>query len=458
MNLKNTLTALTAALLLGLFSCEKLIETDWPNNQISTVQVFEDVQTANAALAGLYGGLWNSSPLSGGSDGMGAVLGTYTDDLKCYYPTSSNGILDIYLNQQLPTNLMVEKVWGTGYQYIYAANAIMEGAEKSLSLGSADKKRIKGEALFVRSVLYYSLQRIYGDIPYTETTDYEINRQLKKQPGTEVLTKLETDLSLSTQLLEDAYRSPERIYPNRKAAALVLAKVKAELGKWTEAELLLKDIGQSSLYTFEQDLTKVFTKSRLHILWQLKPKNSGDATKEATLYYFTNAVPTAFALTPQLVGAFAPGDLRRQEWMVPVTASAQTFYRAAKYKVRSANTTEYSVVYRLEEVYLLLAEALIRQGKVGEALPWLNATRQRAGLPALALPLTQNEALTELENEYRREFFAEGGQRFLTLKRLGKLGNLTAVKPNWQVHHSLWPLPQKELLLNTNLNPQNPGY
>ncbi len=458
MNLTNTFTACVSALLLCTASCEKLTETDWPNNQISTVQVFEDIQTANAALAGLYAGLWNSSPLSGGLDGMGAVLGAYTDDLKCYYPTTSSGIMDLHNNQQLPTNPMVEKFWATGYQYIYAANAVIEGAARSQSLSAADRKRLKGEAFFARSVLYYSLQRLYGDIPYPETTDYEVNRKLNKLPGTEVLSKLETDLSVATELLAEAYRSPERIYPNRKAAQLVLAKVKAELGKWLETELLLKDILQSPLYTFEQDITKVFTKSRPHILWQLKPRNSGDATKEAGLYYFNNAVPTAFALTPQLVQAFAPSDLRKAEWMAPVTVGAQTFYRSAKYKQRSANTTEYSVVYRLEEVYLLLAEALIRQDKVAQALPWLNATRQRAGLTALAMPLSKDAALTELEQEYRREFFAEHGQRFLTLKRLGKLGTLLAVKPNWQAHHNLWPLPQKELLLNPNLQPQNTGY
>lgn len=458
MNLTNTLTACVSALLLCTASCEKLTETDWPNNQISTPQVFDDVQTANAALAGLYGGLWNSSLLAGGGDGMGAVLGAYTDDLICYYPTNSNGTLDLYNNQQLPTNPMVEKFWASAYQQIYAANSVMEGVEKSTLLSVDDKTRIRGEAVFLRSVLYFYLQRIFGEIPYTQTTDYQVNRQLKKMTGDQLLKQVETDLSLAVGWLPETYRSAERIYPNRKVAQLVLAKVKMELGKWQEAELLAKDILQSSAYTFENDLTKVFTKSRSHILWQLKPKNSGDATKEAALYYFTNAAPNSFALSPQLLASFDAGDLRKQAWMAAVTSGSQTYYRSAKYKNLSANSTEYSVVYRLEEVNLLLAEALIRQNRVAEALPWFNATRQRAGLPALVMPLSQGTALTELQKEYRREFFAEHGQRFVTLKRWGLLSALAAYKPNWKSHHSAWPLPQKELLLNPNLNPQNPGY
>jgi len=50
------------------------------------------------------------------------------------------------------------------------------------------------------------------------------------------------------------------------------------------------------------------------------------------------------------------------------------------------------------------------------------------------------------------------GNRFFTLKRLGKLDGLLPVKPNWKTFYRNWPLPQNELLLNPNLNPQNEGY
>lgn len=104
-----------------------------------------------------------------------------------------------------------------------------------------------------------------------------------------------------------------------------------------------------------------------------------------------------------------------------------------------------------------MAEALARQGRIDEALPYLNATRQRAGLTGFT-SLSAEEFITELLAEKRREFFTESGYRFIDLKRLDRLDELSALKPNWEEYKKVWPLPQNEMLLNQNLLPQNNGY
>ena len=76
----------------------------------------------------------------------------------------------------------------------------------------------------------------------------------------------------------------------------------------------------------------------------------------------------------------------------------------------------------------------------------------------LTSPLSKDDLLTEIALENRKEFFAEMGHRFFDLKRMNRLQNLQAVKTNWKAYHQFWPIPQKELLLNKNLNPQNAGY
>lgn len=439
-------------------SCEKLIEVEMPDNQINRAEIFEDVQTANAALAGLYAGLWDNSPLSG--DQSGKLLGSYTDDLNSYAVTASNGVYDIYINEQVETNTAIYSYWLSAYQKMYSANSIIEGVESS-SLATTEKNRIKGEGLLVRSILLFYLQQGFGDIPYVTGTDYQINQSIGKTSESEALVRLENDLNQAVSLLSDDYRNSERIYPNRKVAELMLAKVKMaqnNAAKWGESEILLKNIVQSSLYPFENDVTKVFTKTGKHILWQLKPKNSGDPTKEVILYYFSNALPNNYALTENLVNSFSQEDQRKTAWIAPVTVNGNTWYRVDKYKNRTNNTTEYSVVFRLEEVYLLLAEALTKQNKLQEALPYLNKTRQRAGLAAITNPVSKENLLNEIVLEKRKEFFAEMGHRFFDLKRLDRLHTLTAVKPNWKDFHRLWPVPQKELLMNPNLAPQNDGY
>ena len=163
-------------------------------------------------------------------------------------------------------------------------------------------------------------------------------------------------------------------------------------------------------------------------------------------------------MSANLYNAFPVEDQRKQKWISKVYVGTETWYRAEKYKLTVNNTTEYSIVCRLEEVYLLLAETLIKQGKSQEAVPYVNATRKRAGLEELPPTLSPSVLLTEILEENRREFFAEMGKRFFDLKRAGQLNTLSQVKPNWKDYHQLWPIPQKDLLLNSNLNPQNPGY
>lgn len=443
-------------LLSSIGSCEKLIEVELPSNQIASDQVFVDVQTADAVLAGLYSGLRDSSPFAG--DQSGRLLGLYTDDLDFYSTTATNGLPEIAYNLQNDSNPSIYTDWSTSYKQIYVANALLEGIEKSTTIAEPHRNRIRGEALLVRSMLLLYLQQVYGNIPYPITTNYQVNQIISKTNADQVLIQLSEDLKESMNLLSDTYRHTERIFPNRKMAELLLAKVYLLQGKWSEAELLLKGIIQNPLYQFQNDITKVFIKSGSHILWQLRPKNSGDGTKESGVYYFNNSAPSMVALSTGLINTFSSTDLRKQHWMAPVTFNGETWYRAEKYKNRSANTTEYSIIARLEEVYLLLAEALVQQNKIDEALPYLDKTRQRAGLPPLVMPLTKDTAINEILMENRREFFTEMGHRFFDLKRVGKLDAFLQSKPNWKSFHKLWPIPQQDILLNPNLKPQNEGY
>ena len=242
------------------------------------------------------------------------------------------------------------------------------------------------------------------------------------------------------------------------AAKLLLAKIHIAKQEWNKAEVTLKEIIQSPLYQMETDINKVFQKGGKHILWQLKPHNNA-SLRQATAYYFTNSVPNTYAISASLLSTFQSNDLRMQNWTAPVVFNGNTYYRVEKYKNRNnTNTNEYSIVFRIEEVYLLLAEVLTQQNKIAEALPYVNRTRQRAQLTSLTLPITKDNLLKEILTENHREFFAEGGHRFLDLKRTGKLGTLLTTKPNWKEFHKLWPVPQKEILLNANLKPQNAGY
>ena len=449
---------LAAAVLCCLvpLSCDRMLEVKIPANQISSELVFENVQTADAALAGLYANLRDSGPVSGGAGGSGIMWGMYTDDLDSYSTSGENR--EIWLNVHTANNSAVLSFWTASYRSIFLANSIIEGVTKSQALSETDRARIKGEALTVRSLMYFYLMHIYGDVPYAVSTDYTINQALRKTKLTDMEVILENDVKEAVSLLQDPYRNAERIFPNKKAAQLLLAKIYMQQQKWGMAENVLTEILGSPLYTFEQDVSKVFQKSGSHIFWQLKPKNANDPTKEIQVLYFSGAAPTLYALSPGLISSFTASDKRLHQWTAAVTAGPNTWYRADKYKNRTNNANEYSIVFRLEEAYLFLAEALAQQNKVPQALPYVNATRLRAQLPAVAVPITKEVVLNEILLENRKEFFVEMGHRFLDLKRAGRLNDLKNTKLNWKDEFRLWPVPQKEILLNPNLKPQNNGY
>lgn len=161
-----------------------------------------------------------------------------------------------------------------------------------------------------------------------------------------------------------------------------------------------------------------------------------------------------------MVNAFEPGDQRKIHWIGSVTKGTTTWYFPNKYKQRTTTTSslEYSIVFRLAEQYLIRAEARAQQGDLIGAKEDLNKIRNTAGL-AGTTALSQQDILKALLQERRVELFTEYGHRFFDLKRANMLDEaLSPVKAGWNTTDRLLPLPESELTLNPNLNPQNPGY
>src|SRR5690606_3008884 len=97
------------------------------------------------------------------------------------------------------------------------------------------------------------------------------NPSLSKISSQQVYQRIENDLNQAYDLLEDTYRHTERVYPNRAVAAFLLAKVQILRKQWGAAEISLATVINNPLYTFQENISKVFDKNGQHILWQLKP-------------------------------------------------------------------------------------------------------------------------------------------------------------------------------------------
>lgn len=453
--MKKTIT-LAAALCMLYTGCSDFLEVDTPKDQVDAVQTFNDDKTAVAAVNSAYillledgflGSMLTSNPILSGcyTDELEATIGG-TTDFKNFYEGSVTG-----------SSNAVRQLWNKTYKQIYVVNNILESLETSTGISENLSNQLKGEALAIRGLMHFYLAQTFGEVPFVPSTDYRVNSTIEKQSVHAVMERAIRDLEEAEILLIPLYPGPERIRINQSTVQAFLARMYLYTEKWEQARSYAQLVIDNGTYDLEP-LEDVFKKESKSAIWQLKPTMPGFNTFEAFYHIFTAVPAPFFRLNPSLLESFETGDGRKEHW-VQAVGETQDYAHAFKYKVRgmSATTTEYTVVVRLEEMYLIAAEAAVMQGDLQNGSEKLNVLRSRAGLDDIVFSNTQ-QAVDAVLQERRVELFCEFGHRFYDLKRLNRLSDLSAVKPRWQQHFKFYPLPENEITLNPNLLPQNPGY
>lgn len=452
-------TTLAAILLLNLSSCDSFVEVGQPNSQLTAAAVFESKATANAAMADIYAQIRENGILSGKLSGASLLLGTYADELISY-ETGAYSTASFYNNAVLASNPVITSLWNETYRQIYAANSVYWRVGNSTMLTTNEKAQLQGEALFVRAISHFYLANLFGAVPYVTGTDYQKNNTIARTPVQTVYNLVTADLKTAITLLPEAYPTPERARPNKAVAQALLARVLLYNQSWTEAANMASAvINQTATYNLETDLDRVFLRGSSSTIWQLASAYEGKNTDEGSAMIFTSGPPAIVALAETFVSGFEPNDQRRIHWIAEVTDGTSTWYHAFKYKQKddTGASEEFSIILRLEEQYLVRAEARAKQNDLTGAKEDLDIIRNRAGL-ASTTAATAQEVIDAVMAERKAELFTEHGHRFFDLKRTERLNTELAAKPGWEATDGLWPLPQAELQVNPLLAPQNPGY
>ncbi|HAO07931.1 RagB/SusD family nutrient uptake outer membrane protein [Chryseobacterium mucoviscidosis] len=446
---------------LMLSSCDRFTDVGLPKSQITRDLVFKDDELAKSAMAAVYRSVYETGFIAGGPSGAQILFGTYADELQSYANATSDATI-FYQLSHLASTTKINSLWTTTYSQLYNINSIIEGVENSENLSLEVKNRLKGEALFMRALLHLYLVQSYGPVPYVNTTSYEVNQSIGKSDITSVYGLCKADLQASVNLLPATFSAGNRIYPTKMAAYTVLARIAYYEKNWEEAVQYSSMVIGNTLYKIETDLNKVFLKDGTGSIFQLLPFNSTSSTSQGNVFILNTAPPTNVALRQDFVNEFESGDGRKAAWIGQKSDSqGKIYYYPYKYKQYSTSTssTEYSVVLRIEELYLIRAEAYIHKNQNDLAVNDLNKIRNRAGLPSLTNTTDQSFLKNAVIKERRAELFTEFGHRFFDLRQHNLLDIvMTGKKPNWKPYFRLLPLPEKELLLNPNLNPQNEGY
>jgi hypothetical protein len=448
-------------LLVGLTSCESLLEVELPSSELSSATVYASDATAEAAVNGIY---------------QSMVTLTYYNSLHIIPGQTSDELLpvslieNVYTTNEIPfTDGTNGSMWTEFYKTIYNANAVIEGISASKTLTEAKSTRFVAEAKFIRAFCYFYLTNLYGDVPLVLSTSVEKSSLAPRNTQTEVYNQINIDLEDASNNLPVNYSNYTnlRIRATKWTAQALLARVNLYLGKWNEASTYASAvISQNGTYKMINGLTATnspFIADNTEAIWQIPYFNTAYTYEGGATFTAPNATTQIGGTFILRKGAtlFETDDARKTNWTVPIKSSAGVSIGIGPRKYKNSYTTapvERSTVLRLAELYLIRAEARVKLNDITGAQQDISVIRNRALLASTTLT-DPNQLLDLIALERQRELFGEFGHRWFDLKRTGKADEVLGIIPAkiWAATDKLYPVPETATRSNPFLT-QNEGY
>ncbi|HEY4206423.1 MAG TPA: RagB/SusD family nutrient uptake outer membrane protein [Puia sp.] len=377
--------------------------------------------------------------------------------------------------------------WSAFYTGIARANDVLAYVP-NITFADADKNRVLGEALFLRSYFYFVLALGWGDVPIIIKPYTVVSNEMKvsRDPVDKVYQQIIDDLKTAESLLPDQQPNAKKniIRATKAAAQSLLCEVYLTRGyksysvadDFQNAANEAQAVISSNYYHLEDGASygNIFSKG-----------GSKEVILEVSYDYTLNAVnglsnqflPRAYSEnrgfggdanvlpTKLITDDHEPGDLRTST-NFSVVPSPAVYYDhelagmpyVNKYPgtIVTQGVIRYGdspwILYRLSDIILMKAEALIKLHQLNDAKDLLDQVRNRAGLGGTTAA-SEDDVFRAIIKERLYELCFEG-KRWNDLVRTGLVSE---VKPAF-VDKILVPVPQTDIDRDPNLLPQNPGY
>lgn len=185
------------------YSCDEELEIEQKDN-ITSENLYNTESGAIAGLAGAYS----------------RIVAVYREAIiNAQYPTdytdeghyNRQGLRSVIKNNFTASEPDLRNIWGTYYEGVSAANALISGLQSS-PLSDDIKKGYLAEAYFLRAFIYFDIQKAFGGeegipMPLEETA----KELLPRTPGTDVYKQIIADLERAEKdLPNDAQATPGR--------------------------------------------------------------------------------------------------------------------------------------------------------------------------------------------------------------------------------------------------------
>ncbi|GAB2795279.1 RagB/SusD family nutrient uptake outer membrane protein [Rhabdobacter roseus] len=367
---------------------------------------------------------------------------------------------------EISTSEIITAAYTDSYLGIARSNIVLSRID-AIPMDQAMKDRIKGEALFLRSLFFYNLAVSFGHIPMplTEPKSADEGRALPQVPAAEIYRQISADLVQAEAFLPIKHAAAADLGRATKgAAAALLGKVYLTAGDKSSAATVLKRIVETYGYSLMPDYATIWglaNKNNRESIFEVQYRGGGTGTGNG----FTNAFSPLLRQTTgayknrptvNMMNAYEPGDDRFLKSMdtsyvnsqgTLLTNSANNVRFITKFgKENTFNENDASynfMVLRYADVLLMLAEAL---GESDAAYGYINQVRARAKLAPISAA-TPGTFADKLLRERRVELAFEN-HRWADLLRFGKATEV--MQAQGKTARLLYLIPQRELDINSS--------
>jgi len=373
--------------------------------------------------------------------------------------------------------------WAGYYRAIQGANILIAKLDEGIpGVNDTEKGQFKAEAAFIRSLCYFTMVRLYGDVVYY--TDAFHSTSLPRENFVSVLNKCIADLNTHKNQIPFTYNDPA-LKGVRASRGSIIALM-MEMNMWNAG---FDAANASKYYQATADLGKELVASNAYRLlplsdWSTVIKgrseeslfefyqsiNYGDAVLNVApiadmfLHYpykrpeYTHRVSFAYYRGEYMQKLFQDGsDKRITTWFNEDIFTDNGKFMLLKYAKNSfivgeedANPDNTFMIFRYGGELLLAAEALANINEDTEAIKLVNMVRARAGASPYT---TSNGDLKEfIFYERSRELIGEGHHYFdlvRTKRILNSQYSYNVLTPD-KFSRGAWTWPISSDALNNN--------
>lgn len=227
----------------GIYSCKQDFLERTPPGSLSAATL-ANVKGAEALLIGAY------SVLDGFIDGGGVFLGGWqSSGTNWVYGSVIGGdahkgsdagdqpdINPIERFEHTASNDYFNQKWQICYEGVNRTNNTLKALASATDATDADKKRITGEARFLRGHYHFELKKMFNKVPYIDekVSDPNVTNEADIWP------QIEADLKFAYDNLPETMNAKGRV--NKWAAGALYGKALLFQKKFVEAKAVLNDV------------------------------------------------------------------------------------------------------------------------------------------------------------------------------------------------------------------------